>query len=136
MAGSSAHVSRRTVLAALAAVPALAVTACGGGSPAPSGGGAPTTVRFALDWTPNTNHTGLYAAQQQGWFTGAGLDVHHDEPLGADNPFLAMDNVVLTPHIAGATVEVMTRHSQLVVDNIRRFCAGEPLVNDLTTGPA
>jgi len=67
---------------------------------------------------------------------GAGLDVHHDEPLGADNPFLAMDNVVLTPHIAGATVEVMTRHSQLVVDNIRRFCAGEPLVNDLTTGPA
>lgn len=67
---------------------------------------------------------------------GAGLDVHHDEPLSADNPFLAMDNVVLTPHIAGATVEVMARHSQLVVDNVRRFCAGEPLVNDLTTGGA
>ena len=48
---------------------------CGGGSAAPSGGGAATTVRFALDWTPNTNHTGLYVAQQQGWFTGAGLDV-------------------------------------------------------------
>ena len=69
-----APVSRRTVLAALAAVPALAAVGCGGGalpasgggSPAPSGGGAPTTVRFALDWTPNTNHTGLYAAQQQG----------------------------------------------------------------------
>ena len=41
-----------------------------------------------------------------------------------------------TPHIAGATVEVMARHSQLVADNIRRFCAGEPLVNDLTTGLA
>ena len=68
-------VSRRTVLAALAAAPALAVVGCGGGSPAPSGGGTPTTVRFALDWTPNTNHTGLYVAQQQGWFTGAGLDV-------------------------------------------------------------
>ena len=67
---------------------------------------------------------------------GAGLDVHHHEPLSADNPFLAMDNVVLTPHIAGATVEVMARHSQLVVDNVRRFCAGEPLVNDLTTGVA
>jgi ABC-type nitrate/sulfonate/bicarbonate transport system substrate-binding protein len=76
MAGLSAPVSRRTVLAALAAVPALAVTACGGGSsPAPPSGGTPTTVRFAMDWTPNTNHTGLYAAQQQGWFTGAGLDV-------------------------------------------------------------
>ncbi len=75
MAGLSAPVSRRTVLAALAAAPALAVVGCGGGSPAPSGGGTPTTVRFALDWTPNTNHTGLYVAQQQGWFTGAGLDV-------------------------------------------------------------
>ena len=67
---------------------------------------------------------------------GAGLDVHHEEPLGADDPFLAMDNVVLTPHIAGATAEVTARHSQLVVDNVRRFCAGEPLVNDLTTGLA
>jgi len=67
-------VSRRTVLAALAAAPALAVVGCGG-SPAPPGGGTPTTVRFALDWTPNTNHTGLYVAQQQGWFRGAGLDV-------------------------------------------------------------
>ena len=35
----------------------------------------PTTIRFALDWTPNTNHTGLYVAQQQGWFRDAGLDV-------------------------------------------------------------
>ena len=32
-------------------------------------------MRFALDWTPNTNHTGLFVAQQQGWFTDAGLDV-------------------------------------------------------------
>jgi ABC-type nitrate/sulfonate/bicarbonate transport system substrate-binding protein len=61
-------VPRRTVLAALAAAPLL--TACGGGS----GGGA-QPVRVALDWTPNTNHTGLYVAQQQGWFRDAGLDV-------------------------------------------------------------
>ncbi len=60
-------VSRRSVLAALAAVPVLA--ACGGG------GGTTRTVRIALDWTPNTNHTGLFVAQQQGWFTAAGLDV-------------------------------------------------------------
>jgi ABC-type nitrate/sulfonate/bicarbonate transport system substrate-binding protein len=32
-------------------------------------------VRLALDWTPNTNHTGLYVAQQLGWFAEAGLDV-------------------------------------------------------------
>jgi len=34
-----------------------------------------TTVRLALDWTPNTNHSGLYVAQQLGWFAEAGLDV-------------------------------------------------------------
>ena len=71
-----APVSRRTVLAALAALPALAAAGCGGGSSAPSGAPAGRTpVRFAMDWTPNTNHTGLYVAQQQGWFTDAGLDV-------------------------------------------------------------
>ena len=66
---TGAPVSRRSVLAALAATPLLA--ACGGGG---SGSGR-QTVRIALDWTPNTNHTGLYAAQQQGWFRDAGLDV-------------------------------------------------------------
>ena len=33
------------------------------------------TIRFALDWTPNTNHTGLYVALQEGYFADAGLDV-------------------------------------------------------------
>jgi ABC-type nitrate/sulfonate/bicarbonate transport system substrate-binding protein len=73
MADLSALISRRTILAALAAAPALAVAGCGG-SAAPAAG-SPTTVRFAMDWTPNTNHTGLYVAQQQGWFRDAGLDV-------------------------------------------------------------
>jgi len=76
----------------------------------------------------------LIEALASGRIRGAGLDVHHHEPLSADEPFLKMDNVVLTPHIAGATVEVMARHSQLVVENIRRFCAGEPLVDDVTEG--
>ena len=67
-----APVSRRTVLAALAAVPALAAVGCGGGA-LPASGGGRTPVRFAMDWTPNTNHTGLYAAQQQGWFADVEL---------------------------------------------------------------
>ncbi len=76
MTGFSAQVSRRTVLTALAAAPAFALVGCGssgGGGATPAG--APTPIRFAMDWTPNTNHTGLYVAQQQGWFRDAGLDV-------------------------------------------------------------
>ncbi|MGS2811366.1 ABC transporter substrate-binding protein [Nocardia sp. MW-W600-9] len=45
------------------------LTACG------SGGGSDNTIRFALDWTPNTNHAGLYVAVQRGYFADAGLDV-------------------------------------------------------------
>jgi ABC-type nitrate/sulfonate/bicarbonate transport system substrate-binding protein len=52
----------------------LVLAGCAGPAAAPGPDG-PTTVRIALDWTPNTNHTGLYVAQQLGWFTEAGLDV-------------------------------------------------------------
>ena len=55
----------------------LALAACGGGAPAGSAPptGERTPIRIALDWTPNTNHTGLFVAQQEGWFEQAGLDV-------------------------------------------------------------
>src|SRR5688500_11823024 len=56
------------MLAALAAVLALLLAGCGEGS-------GPQPIRVALDWTPNTNHTGLFVAQQEGWFREAGLDV-------------------------------------------------------------
>jgi ABC-type nitrate/sulfonate/bicarbonate transport system substrate-binding protein len=60
---------------ALVLVAMLVLAACGGDS---GGAAAPderTPIRVALDWTPNTNHTGLFAAQQEGWFQQAGLDV-------------------------------------------------------------
>jgi ABC-type nitrate/sulfonate/bicarbonate transport system substrate-binding protein len=42
---------------------------------ATSGSAAPTKVSIALDWTPNTNHTGVYVAQKLGYYKAAGLDV-------------------------------------------------------------
>jgi ABC-type nitrate/sulfonate/bicarbonate transport system substrate-binding protein len=71
-----------TMSAALAAVLiATLVAGCGAGAtpsatPASSASPeAPATVRFALDWTPNTNHTGLYVALAKGWYDGARIDL-------------------------------------------------------------
>jgi ABC-type nitrate/sulfonate/bicarbonate transport system substrate-binding protein len=60
-------------LAALVTGLALLLVGCGGAAGQQQG--SPATVRIALDWTPNTNHSGLYVAQQEGWFRDAGLDV-------------------------------------------------------------
>jgi len=46
-----------------------------GAPPAPSCKGQLTTVKFALDWTPNTNHTGIYVAQEKGWYAAQCLNV-------------------------------------------------------------
>lgn len=70
---------RKAVAAVLAAATVGAAAACSS-SPASStgaaaGGAGPTTVTLALDWTPNTNHTGIFAAQQLGYFKDAGIDL-------------------------------------------------------------
>jgi ABC-type nitrate/sulfonate/bicarbonate transport system substrate-binding protein len=54
------------------------LAACDGpgtSQPTPSPGGERAVVRFALDWTPNTNHTGIYVAQQKGWYAEEGIDL-------------------------------------------------------------
>jgi ABC-type nitrate/sulfonate/bicarbonate transport system substrate-binding protein len=71
---------RRIAAALLLAALALLVAACGGGSSSSSGGegsssggGETQEVSFQLDWTPNTNHTGLYVAQEKGYYEKAGI---------------------------------------------------------------
>lgn len=62
----------------------FAITACGNNSD--SKNGDLKKVTFVLDWTPNTNHTGLYVAQEKGFFEEAGLEVEIQQPPedGAD----------------------------------------------------
>ncbi len=60
---------------------------------------------------------------------GAGLDVTDPEPLPKGHPLWKFENVVITPHIAGQSDRVQERRMELLKENIRRFAAGEPLLN-------
>jgi phosphoglycerate dehydrogenase-like enzyme len=71
----------------------------------------------------------LTDALQRGHLAGAALDVYETEPLPPDHPLWAMEQVILTPHSAAYAVPVEERRLALVVDNVRRFVAGEPLRN-------
>lgn len=69
----------------------------------------------------------LVAALAQGRIRGAGLDVFADEP-NVPAALLTMENVVLAPHFASATIETRTAMGQLMVDNLRAHFSGQPLL--------
>jgi phosphoglycerate dehydrogenase-like enzyme len=72
----------------------------------------------------------LVAALQGGEIAGCGLDVFEVEPLPADHPLWTMPNVLLTPHVAVKDAENLSeRRYQVLLENARRFAAGEPLRN-------
>jgi len=67
----------------------------------------------------------LFEALRDSRIAGAGLDVFHEEPVRADDPLLGLPNVVLTPHNAGSTAEVIDRGLHQAVENIRAFLSVE-----------
>ena len=71
----------------------------------------------------------LVDALKQKVIAGAALDVFETHPISPQSPLLALDNVVLTPHIGGATEETVERHSRMMTDDILRFLNGERPVN-------
>ena len=80
------------------------------------------TARGAL-----VDEAALIAALQNGQIAGAGLDVQETEPPAADNPLYTLDNVVLTPHMGWRGLETRRRLVSMVAENIRAFCAGNPI---------
>ena len=74
-------------LLALVIISILTLSGCGAGpaSPTPSVTKPLTTVTLMLDWTPNTNHTGLFVAQEKGYFAKEGLDVKFVQPSSSGN---------------------------------------------------
>jgi phosphoglycerate dehydrogenase-like enzyme len=66
---------------------------------------------------------------QEGWIAGAGLDVFATEPLPQDSPLWEMENVIVTAHYAGMTPCYDERALGIFLDNLRRYRAGQPLLN-------
>ncbi|PRB41196.1 D-3-phosphoglycerate dehydrogenase [Arthrobacter sp. MYb23] len=62
----------------------------------------------------------------------AALDVFDQEPLPADSPWRSLPNVLLTPHLGGATIDSRRRAGGIVVDELRRFISGQPMEHALT----
>jgi phosphoglycerate dehydrogenase-like enzyme len=71
----------------------------------------------------------LIAALQSGELAGAGLDVVDPEPLPDDSPLWGMSNVLITPHVAILGTPYRQKWEALLLENCRRFAAGEPLRN-------
>jgi phosphoglycerate dehydrogenase-like enzyme len=84
----------------------------------------------------STDTDALVDALRSGHLAGAGLDVTDPEPLPAGHPLWSMPNVIITPHVASNSDVQDEREWILAVENLRRYVAGEPLLNvvDLRRG--
>ncbi len=71
----------------------------------------------------------LIDALRERQIAGAALDVFEEEPLPAESPLWDMPNVMLTPHVAGDSPRSHERLMRLFCENLRRYVAGEPLLN-------
>ncbi|HSE92742.1 MAG TPA: NAD(P)-dependent oxidoreductase [Methylomirabilota bacterium] len=76
----------------------------------------------------------LLEALSRSRIAGAGLDVFHDEPVKGADPLLKLDNVVLSPHNAGQTPEVIRDGLLRAVQNVENFLKGAP--TDVVVAPA
>lgn len=71
----------------------------------------------------------LTQALTSGSIAGAALDVVHPEPLPEGHALWDLDNVIITPHMSGDTEDYLDDLGKLFVENLKRYCNGEPLEN-------
>jgi len=78
---------------------------------------------------PMVNYDDLYQALKSRHVRGAMLETFWMEPPPVDSPLLKLDNVTLTPHIAGASTTTVRIAARMIAEEIRRHGAGEPPLN-------
>ncbi len=84
---------------------------------------------------PLIDEAALARALEAGSIAGAGLDVFEVEPLPMDSPLRRMDNVVLSPHVAGLSDGAVAAMAEKCVDSILTYLAGRPLESGLILNP-
>jgi D-3-phosphoglycerate dehydrogenase / 2-oxoglutarate reductase len=70
-----------------------------------------------------------FDALESGHLAGAGLDVHPAEPVPSESRLFSAPNVVMTPHLAGASRQVAHNAAGIVAREVQRFLAGSPLLH-------
>src|SRR5262249_4534073 len=85
----------------------------------------PHAVRINGSRGPVIDFPALHNALTSGRIAGAGLDVFPQEPPSPSEPVLSLDNVVLTPHLAGASRETRVKQTRNAFDNVLRAHRGE-----------
>lgn len=78
----------------------------------------------------------LIEALKSAQLGGAYLDVFHREPLPTESELWSLPQVMITPHGAGHSDGNESRVAELFMNNLSRWVRGEPMVNQVTTGPA
>ena len=87
----------------------------------------PTAVLVNTSRGPVVDEAALYYALSHGQIASAGLDVTEVEPLPMDSPLLSLENVILAPHIASASVQSRTKMAVMAAENIAAGLAGKKL---------
>ena len=89
----------------------------------------PTAYLYNIGRGRIVDEHALIDALRENRIAGAGLDVFETEPLPAESPLWKMENVILTPHVSGATPYYFTRFAALFTANLRRYRSNQPLQN-------
>jgi phosphoglycerate dehydrogenase-like enzyme len=94
----------------------------------------PSAVLINPARAPIVDEQALLRCMREKWIRAAAFDVHYAYPLPPEHPLWSMPNVILTPHISGsaASTHFMERAYDIFVQNVERYAAGKPLLNELS----